>query len=166
MDENPSERRDDGANDAATPRAIVDTYVSLVGERLGQMEIVDGFVETYLATVRAIADEFAQLVPHDVPVANEYACTPGRTRCIQKMRFDGLLFSFVHIREVAFLSFAPVPDEIAGQVGLYVQEIPTVGGIPIGEGHLVSSLLIYPVRKEWRFQWGMTPGALHSFDDT
>ena len=80
--------------------------------------------------------------------------------------FDNLRFNFVHLREVAYFSSAPVPEEIAGLVALYVQEIPPMPGAPLSDGNLISSLFIYPLRQEWRFVWGNSAGRLYKFDNT
>ena len=166
-DHNPSELRAAApvSGGATTPQSIVDGYVAIEAERTAQLEIVDRFVDAYLYEARTVAEELAQLAPQGVLVTTQYSCTTDRARCILQVRFANFHFSFVHLREVAYFSFAPVPEEIAGQVALYLQEVPVDPNTPLGDGILVSSLFIYPVRKEWRFVWGMSAGALHPFDD-
>jgi hypothetical protein len=167
-DENPTEKRDAAPRrpGETTPGEIVERYVAMKAEREAQLAVVDAFVATYLEIIRDIAAEFRRMAPETIPVATDFICNPERTRCIQKLRFDGLLFNFVHLREVAYFSFAPVPDEIAGQVALYVQEFPATPGASLGDGHLISTMFIYPVRREWRFLWGLSAGALYTFEDT
>lgn len=166
-DQSPSERRDDAAGETVvTPRALVEQFVGAQDERRRQLDIVDEFVVSYFGTIRDIGAELAAAVPARIPVEASYSCTADRSRCIQRLRFDSIRFSFVHLREVAFFSTAPVPEEIAGQVILYVQEVPPIQGIPYADAHLISALLVYPLRREWRLLWGTSPGRLHPFTET
>lgn len=167
-DQNPNERRDDAipAPDLITPDAVVKSYLAATEERTDHLDKVDAFVDSYMLVVKQIADDLVRAVPARIPVESAYHCTPERTRCIFALRFDNLRFNFVHLREVGYFSSAPVPEEIAGQVVLYVQEVPLAAGAPLSDGNLISSLYIYPLRREWRFMWGASAGRLYSFDNT
>jgi hypothetical protein len=167
-DQNPSERREDapGAAGPITPDGVVRSYIVVSEERSGHLEKVDAFVDTYMSVLRDVAEEFVRVVPARIPVESSYHCTRERTRCVFALRIDHLQFSFLHLREVAYFSSAPVPEEIAGQVALYVQEVPVTSGAPLSDGNLISSMFIYPLRREWRFMWGHSAGRLYTFDDT
>ncbi len=166
-DQNPIDRRDDvPATVQLTPDNVVQSYLAVTAERAAHLEKVDAFVDVYMGVLRNIAEELTRIVPARIPVESDYHCTPERTRCVFALRFDNLRFSFLHLREVAYFSSAPVPEEIAGLVALYVQEIPPMPGAPLGDGNMISSMYIYPLRQEWRFVWGNSAGRLYRFDNT
>lgn len=164
MAEMPAAHRDQSPGQDLSPAGLIARYVELETERERQKAIVDEFVERYLGVVREIAEELVQRSPARIPTGHDYCCTADRSRCVFTLRFAQVVFQFVHIRDVAYSSYAPVPDDIAGLLALYVQDGSHPDGPP-PEGFLVSTCLIYPLRREWRFAWGHSAGALFGFDD-
>ncbi len=165
MDDLPATQQDmPSGPDELSPAGLIARYLELEDEREKQKAIVDEFVERYFGLVREIADDFMQRAPARIPTASAYRCTPDRGRCVFTLRFAHVVFQFVHIRDVAYSTFAPVPDDIAGLLALYVQDGSHPEGPP-PEGFLVSTCMIYPLRREWRFMWGHSAGRLYGFDD-